>query len=804
MQSMASTESRATPLSLRRLTALYLACLLLIAGISGEFRVIFVQHFQRDNRLASLINVSGRQRMLSQRVAGLTSAYAMGDISARAPLLAAADELLTNEQELETHNRTYPTPDAGGVRIRKIYFGGPVPLSAVVQQFVAEARQVAALPPASPRSVPLRADIMAQARAPLLVALNEVVTIHQQQTERALSRLNKIESISCAAILLTLLAEALFIFRPMIRLVGKRAAEAKILNEALAERHELLRVTLRAIGDGVITTDTYGNVTWLNPVAENLTGWSAALATGRPIAEVFALADEDTRAPAPNPIALCLAQKRVTGPGAPMILISRQGDERGIEDSAAPIVDGAGAVVGAVLVFRDVTQQHRLAGEMTYRATHDGLTGLLNRAEFEHRLAYQLHKAHADQTENAILYIDLDQFKLINDTCGHAAGDQVLIQVAKVLAGLVRASDTAARLGGDEFAILLDRCPMEQAQALAQKICDRMEEFRFVDRDQRYRVGASIGLVPMDSRWRDPMSLLHAADACCYAAKEAGRNRVYNWSDSEQGIRARHGEARWATRLEQALDDNRFVLFAQRIHSVATAESNGPAGLHAEILLRMIDKDGSLMQPGAFLPAAERFHLVTRVDRWVLSHVLAWMSAQPAIEYIDMLAVNISGQSVGDAAFQSWVLAELTAAEPRIASRICLEITETAAVTNLADASQFIERLKAIGVRVALDDFGAGCSSFGYLKSMAAHYLKIDGQFVKDLLTDKLDASTVRCFIEIAKLVGMQTIAEYTESADIMNELQTMGIDFAQGYHVHEPAPIDELMAPASRQFAAA
>jgi len=580
------------------------------------------------------------------------------------------------------------------------------------------------------------------------------------------------------------------------RLVGALMdiTQAHLLAEDLAAKHELLRVTLRSIGDGVITTDPAGLITWLNPVAERLTGWNHADAAGNPLTEIFVIKYEHSGEMMENPVLACLGLGEVILLNDQTMLISRQGDAFAVEDAAAPIRNEAGEIVGAVLIFRDVTQQRRMSAEMTYRATHDALTGLLNRGEFERRLSFLLEKAKVDETRGAILFIDLDQFKLVNDSCGHPAGDELLVQIAKLLLSEGRASDSVARLGGDEFAILLDKCPLTRAYLLAQRICGRIEAYRFMHGNRRLQVGASIGLAPVDSRWANTSSVLQAADACCYAAKMSGRNRVRLWSDSDLAMSVRHGEVQWAARLEQALDDDRFVLFAQRIHPF----DDKCRGLHAEVLLRMVDTNGLLLQPGAFLPSAERFHIISRIDRWVLNKALEWMRGLPSVEAVKMLAINISGQSVGDATFQAWTLATLSNAGARISERICFEITESVAVTNLVDASSFIDRLKAIGVRVALDDFGAGTSSFGYLKSMGVDFLKIDGQLVRDILTDRLDAAAVRCFVEIANVLGLRTIAKYTENGEVMKWLQAIGVDYAQGYHVHRPSPLADLLAPAA------
>ncbi|HQT45920.1 MAG TPA: diguanylate cyclase, partial [Acidocella sp.] len=472
-----------------------------------------------------------------------------------------------------------------------------------------------------------------------------------------------------------------------VRMVGAMwdVTESRRLAAELSDQHELLRVTLLSIGDGVITTNAQGITTWLNPSAERLTGWQAAEVSGKPLSEVFVILNEQTREPAENPVAVCHAQGRIVGLANHTLLVSRRGSEYGIEASAAPIRNEAGETLGAVLVFHDVTEQRQLSGEMSHRATHDALTGLLNRPEFEARLRYMLHTARSDRSQNVLLFLDLDQFKLVNDTCGHAAGDELLVQVGKILTDIVRASDTVSRLGGDEFAIMFDHCSIEKALPVAQKICDRLEDFRFTYQNQRCRVGASIGLVPVDQRWASTAAVMQAADASCYAAKEAGRNRVHVWFDSDQAMRARQGETQWATRLAQALDDDNFVLFAQRIIKLDEAVSEVAQGVHAEVLLRLAGRNGTLSLPGAFLPAAERFHLASRIDRWVLSRTIRWMNAAHSLASIDTLCVNLSGQSIGDEAFHRWAIAMLSEAGSNICRRLCIEITETAAVTNLAD-----------------------------------------------------------------------------------------------------------------------
>lgn len=572
-------------------------------------------------------------------------------------------------------------------------------------------------------------------------------------------------------------------------ITARRAMEESLRDNQLrlAEKNELLRVTLESIGDGVITTDAQGNVAWMNPVAERMTGWLSDEAAGRPTGQVFNILQQETREFAQSPVSRCLAEgENVALPGN-TVLVSRGGGEYGIQDSASPIRSADGQILGAILVFRDVSEQRRLGQEMTFRAQHDELTGLINRSEFENRLGKLIQEAPLTGGAHSLLYMDLDQFKLVNDACGHAAGDLLLKQLASIFQSVVRSRDTLARLGGDEFGVLLEHCTVEQAKRVAEQICSQMEEFRFLHDGRRFRLGTSIGLVPVDARWTNVEAPMQAADSASYAAKEAGRNRVHVWYDTDQAVTVRMGQTQWGSRLENALHERRLELFGQRIEPLSATAKQG--GAHVEVLLRLREDDGSLISPGAFLPAAERFHMATRIDKWVLKEVLSFLRDRASAGDIEMFAVNLSGQSVEDQEFHRYV-GELLAGSSVDLRKLCFEITETSAITNLANATLFIEAMRKLGVRIALDDFGAGASSFGYLKSLSVDFLKIDGQFVRDLIEDPLDLAAVRCFTEVAKVVGVKTIAEFVERDELIEPLLAIGVDYVQGFTVHKPQPL--------------
>lgn len=571
---------------------------------------------------------------------------------------------------------------------------------------------------------------------------------------------------------------------------GRRAIRTtKKLAGELAEQHELLRVTLHSIGDAAITADAERNVVWLNPVAEQLTGWTSAEAEGQALRRVLHLEGgkvltEGNEEPLHERRAVARSVDRAT-------MTSRTGRTIDIECSEAPIRQGGGAIAGFVLVFRDVTERLRMSDELTHRATHDSLTGLVNRGEFELRLERARLTVAAGGATGVLMFIDLDRFKVVNDTCGHAAGDRLLRQIARILRDCMRAEDTVARLGGDEFGVLLEGCALDMAQQIGQRLCDYMERFRFVHEDQRMRIGTSIGVVSIDTRWTTAAAVLKAADGACYAAKQQGRNRVHVWFEADAAMHALSGETHWASRIEQALDNDLFVLYAQVIEPLFHKER----GVHAEVLLRMRDADGSLIGPTSFLPAAERFQVAARIDRWVVERSLTWLRRYPSKDVIARLSVNLSGQSLGDSDFCEWLMSILSDAGADVCRRLCLKITETSAVTHLAEAAKILARVRTLGVRIALDDFGAGASSFGYLKTLVVDVLKIDGQFVQGVVDDPLDEAAVRCFVDVAKVMGLETVAEFVDRPAVLARIEEMGIDFAQGSLLHRPKPIDQLIA---------
>lgn len=583
-----------------------------------------------------------------------------------------------------------------------------------------------------------------------------------------------------------------------VRLTGaiQDITQNKEASIELAKSRELLKVTLASIGDGVVTTDAKGIVTWINPVAANMTGLSLEQVQGRPIPEVLPLINQDTREPVENPILVALRENRTVGLATNTILLGDQEIEWGIEDSAAPIRDADGAVIGGVMVFHDVTETRAIQRAVSERARQDDLTGLLNRHEFESRLDQYMATVDSPARQGAVFFIDLDHFKLVNDTGGHAAGDHLLCQVGQLIQSSVRETDSVARLGGDEFAVLLPGCSLPAAERLAQGICDTIDQYRLVTAaGPVFRVSASVGIAPAAMAWADGDEMIRAADEACRAAKEGGRNRFHRWVSTDAGIQHHAAATAWGVRVEEALDHDQFRLFAQRI----TPLKDNETGVHAEVLLRMMDGKQGWISPSLFIPAAERFHLATRIDRWVVQNVFNILSdPQYPLPPGSMISVNLSGQSVGDREFHQfvWRLVDQARFDPQM---LCFEITETAAITNLASAVTFLEAMRKRGIKVALDDFGAGVASFGYLRSLGVDVLKIDGQYVRGMMSNPLDMVSIQSFCEVAKVLGVKTVAECVETQEQLIKVRELGVDYAQGHILHHPEPIHGFLVNSRR-----
>ena len=569
------------------------------------------------------------------------------------------------------------------------------------------------------------------------------------------------------------------------RLIGVELdiTERKLYEEALFREKESAQITLQSIGDGVITCDAHGRVEYLNPVAEELTGWRLEDSLGHTIDEIFRAFHEETCEPLENPLAVAVRRIRSIKSVRPMLLIRRDGNELYIESTASPIRDGSGTVTGGVLVFHDVSESRELNRRLSYHASHDVLTGLVNRREFETRLERALKSAKARETSYALCYVDIDQFKIVNDTCGHSAGDALLGQVGALLKSKVRWRDTLARLGGDEFGVLLESCSLEEALRTAETLRESIRNFRYTWEDRTFKLGASIGVVPITADNEDVASVLSAADSACGAAKESGRNRVHCFEENDIDLMRRRREMQWAARINNALEESRFELFRMTILPLQVED----AGEHFELLLRMRDESGKIVAPDQFIAAAERYGITPSIDRWVIDSAFRWLvSEADERRRLTMCSINLSGQSLGDDKFLPFVIEQFHRSGID-GSKICFEITETAAIANFSQASRFIQALKELGCKFALDDFGTGLSSFGYLKHFPVDFLKIDGSFVKGLLHDPIDREMVRSINEIGHLTGKKTIAEWAENAEIVEVLRGLGVDYAQGYGISQP-----------------
>ena len=576
-----------------------------------------------------------------------------------------------------------------------------------------------------------------------------------------------------------------------LRAVGMNwdITDHKELAEALFEEKERLRITLHSIGDSVISTDAAARISFMNPMAEQMTGWPAAEAAGRPLREVFRIVDEVTGAPVADPVEICLERMQPFYLNEGAVLLGRDGERRNVRDSAAPMRTASGDVIGAVLVFQDVTKARSLQQALEHQASHDSLTGLPNRTAFERELATAGEEAEASGRAHVLCFIDLDRFKLVNDSAGHAAGDALLRDVGAVLRRACRVGDVAARLGGDEFGLLLRDLSAEAGERTAQGLLHSLEALGFIWDERTYQVGASIGLAVVGPQARRIDEWLSEADIACYTAKTAGRNQVAVYGGAGSAAYRNLRQVQVAAGIRQAIEADRFRLFAQEVLSLKP-EPGG--GRHVEILLRMLDENGNIVEPAAFIPASERFDLMGNIDRWVIRTALRGHGAELRATPDLSIAINLSANSLNDPFLWPYLQEELDASGIA-AGRLAFEITETAVINNLTAARNFLSRARAAGCGVMLDDFGSGLSSFSYLRQFPVSGLKIDGAFIRQMAENDIDRAIVESINAVGHRLGAITVAEQVEDEATLALARAMGIDRAQGFVIARPRPFESL-----------
>ncbi len=557
---------------------------------------------------------------------------------------------------------------------------------------------------------------------------------------------------------------------------------------ALSIEKERAEVTLHSITDTVVTVDIDGCVNYLNPAGELLLVCDNKDITGNKFEKVFNIVDESSGLAIEDPLHKCFLTGEIVHLPDHSSLIAKNDTVISIEASIAPMKSDKGDLMGAVMVIQDVSHTRRLTRQLSYQASHDLLTGLYNRRKFEEYLEETLINVGKEKHNHSLFYLDLDNFKIVNDTCGHVAGDELLKQLPALFNDVLRSGDIVARLGGDEFGVLLENCELKQAVNIADKIRQRIKGYRFIWDDRTFEIGVSIGVVAINIDNHDMSQILSSADVACYAAKDSGRNRVHVYEPSDKAVSEHYGQMHWTARISKAFEENRFQLYQQPIVRVIDQNRD-----HLEILLRMVDENDTVIPPGAFMSAAERYGLMPDIDRWVIHEVFKYMGkndpADPVKGTNRVFAINLSGDSINDSSLLAFIIQEKNKYGVSL-TNVCFEITETVAISNLSKASVFINELKSHGCQFALDDFGSGLSSFAYLKTLPVNYLKIDGSFVRDISHDKIDRAMVESIQQVGKVMDLLTIAEHVEDDATLTVLKEIGVDYVQGYHLGRPEPI--------------
>ena len=576
--------------------------------------------------------------------------------------------------------------------------------------------------------------------------------------------------------------------RPAILTVARDVSHRKSLEVSLSRSKRQAQYTLESISEGVITTDNNGHIDYMNQAAEKLIGANRDDAAGHRIGELFTLVDDVDRRPLGDPVERCLDMRRRVNMGRRAVMVTSDSEhEHSVELTASPIRGPGSSISGTVVVFHDVGEIRGLTRQMSYQATHDALTGLINRHEFERRLDEAMDAAHAEESVHMLFYMDLDRFKAVNDSCGHVAGDNMLREVAMLIKEQVRESDFVGRLGGDEFGALLIGCPIDKARQIANDICNAIADYRFVWKDKIFNIGISIGLVEISHISGSIQDVMSAADSACYVAKQQGRGRVHVYSARDEAIARERGDIQWLRELQSALHEDRFELAVQPILAMSGGAESGPA---MEVLIRLPDHNGRTANTAEFLRPAERYQLMPQIDRWVVTATLvALTSGEIKLPAGRSCAINLSGQTLGDEAFLSFVVETLD--RTGIASTaICFEVTEEAILANIQHAQRFIEVLHGIGCEFSLDDFGSGLGSFSSLKHLPIDYLKIDGTYTRNLQSDEVNQEMVAAMIKLARKMQFRIVAEQVEHQDDFDWLREIGVDFVQGRFVEPPAAL--------------
>ncbi|MDH5217132.1 MAG: EAL domain-containing protein [Gammaproteobacteria bacterium] len=610
---------------------------------------------------------------------------------------------------------------------------------------------------------------------------NELISLQNESSRMALIRAeasyNQTLELLFALSLFSIIIGAAITFS-----VIKRVTRSE---NAVFKEKEKAEVTLKAIGDAVITTDIENRIVYMNPVAETLTQSTLVQMQDRKLCELIDFKDNHN-----GTLNLCeqlkLSDDNYVKINNAELTIKSINKELSIEGSAATINDERKKTIGKVIVFRDVSENKHLANMLSWQASHDPLTGLANRREFEELLGHLLKDSKTNRRHHAVLYIDLDQFKVVNDTCGHTAGDTLLQQLTSILQSKIRGSDTLARLGGDEFGLLLESCDIDRAEKIANELLTTIQAFRFTWDTYIFKLGASIGVVPVKHDSESIAKILSNADSACYIAKDNGRNRVWVKRQHDTELAKRHGEMELTSLINHALENNEFCLFKQRIVPI---DKNDHKQVY-ELLIRMNSSAGADIMPMAFIPAAERYALMPSIDRWVIKNAFSILSGRPLADgQEEMVSINLSGQSLSQEDFLDYVVNELdeSGLDPE---RICFEVTETAAIANWQHVTRLVSVLRGMGCKFALDDFGSGMSSFSYLRNLNIDFIKIDGSFVRNIHFDSLNREMVKSIHNLGQVMRVKTIAEYVESAEILEELTAIGIDYAQGFSIHMPEPL--------------